>query len=218
MPLCVHEASEEDVQILENAIAYMETRWCERWFHPMEAWTATRVLLIIVHAWAVGNPRLEEYEYGSFRDLIPHVTPHLRDPEPFDMSKTIAGLARLAKEFFPIVRHYRYPRTGELLTMLQDIFHYRRIYYGEHTKATGVVFNIPVWSDVGIQTTQSETEAAVQDTTEDAMEVVKDVLRDGYATDVHQAEDPREPHSISIPPANLPFLTDYGVLVQIPLP
>ena len=52
------------------------------------------------------------------------------------------------------------------------------------------MFDMPVWSDVGIQTAQSETEAATNDTTEDAMEVVKDEIRDGYASDIHQAEDP----------------------------
>ena len=108
VPLCVHGATEEDVGILETAIAYMETRWCERWFYPMEAWSPTRVLLIIVHAWAAGDPRIKDFDYGGFRDLIPHVTPHQRDPVPFDMSKTIGGLARLAKEFFPQVRHHKY--------------------------------------------------------------------------------------------------------------
>ena len=80
------------------------------------------------------------------------------------------------------------------------------------------MFDMPVWSDVGIQTAQSETEAATNDTTEDVMEVVKDEIRDGYASDIHQAEDPREPHPISIHANNLPYLTSYGVLVQIPLP
>ena len=104
----MHEASKEDIQMLEMAIAYMETPLCARWFYPMESWTATRVLLILVHGGAVRDPRTMEYDYGGFRDLIPHVTLHQRDPAPFDMSKTIGGLARLAKEFFPQVRHHKY--------------------------------------------------------------------------------------------------------------
>ena len=218
----MHEASKEDIQMLEMAIAYMETPLCARWFYPMESWTATRVLLILVHGGAVRDPRTTEYDYGGFRDLIPHVTPHRRDPEPFDMSSTIAGLARLAKEFFPMVRLDLYLCTWKLLTVFQKLFHYRRIYYGEHTKAMSIMFNVSVWSDAGIQTTQSETESATkeptEDTVEDAMEVVKDELQDVYLTDVHQAEDPREPHDICITGANLPYLTSYGVLVQIPLP
>ena len=50
------------------------------------------------------------------------------------------------------------------------------------------------------------------------MEVVRLDLEDGYASDVHQAEDPREAHSISINASNLPKLCSPGILVQIPLP
>lgn len=100
----MHEGTEQDVKMLETALAYMETPWCEKWFHPMEAWTATRVFLIIVHARAAQHPLMKSYDWDSYRDLIAHVTPYRREPEALDMWTTIAGLARLAKQFFPTVR------------------------------------------------------------------------------------------------------------------
>ena len=103
VPLCVHAATRQDVEMLETALAYMETSYCAGWFYPMEAWTPTRVWLIAVHAWATQDARLKSYDWEGMRNLIPYVTPYNRDVEPYDMQATVAGLARLAKEFFPMV-------------------------------------------------------------------------------------------------------------------
>lgn len=80
------------------------------------------------------------------------------------------------------------------------------------------MFDIRVWSDVEIQTEQPEIEAATEDIGKDAMEIVRGDLDDGYESDVHRAEDPREVHDICIHARNLPRLDSYGILVQIPLP
>ena len=92
------------MQKLETAIAYMETCICARWFYPMEAWTATRTFLIVVHGWASQDPRIRHFTWRQFREeLIPHITPYNRTSEPYDMFESMVGLARLAKESFPLV-------------------------------------------------------------------------------------------------------------------
>ncbi|KAI1783513.1 hypothetical protein LXA43DRAFT_1132082 [Ganoderma leucocontextum] len=180
VPLCVHDATEQDVQKLETDIAYMETSFCARWFYPMEAWTATRVLLIIVHAWASGDARLQPFDWEGFRDLIPHVTPYTRTPQPCDMAGTVAGLARLAKEFFPL-----------------EIFHYRQIYDCEHWIAVSRMFDLATWKDAATQCDPTELldgaeDAAVWEIADLPGERPGSEVADGYDSEVDQAEDPRD--------------------------
>ena len=91
------------MEVLETALAYMETAVCARWFYPMEIWQATRVFVIAVHAWASQDPRIRPYDWQEMRNLIPHVTPHIRNGPVPDMIPTLMGLACLYKEFLPMV-------------------------------------------------------------------------------------------------------------------
>ncbi|PIL34321.1 hypothetical protein GSI_03096 [Ganoderma sinense ZZ0214-1] len=202
VPLCVNGATDQDVEVLETALAYMETAVCTLWFYPMDVWTPTRVFIIAVHAWARCDRRLQRYDWEGMRDLIPHVTPYLRNGPILNMLPAIAGLARLYKEFFPM-----------------EIFHYRKMYYREHVIAVGRLFKIPVWTDAGIQCDGDDTHDKCTSTWKKGDERNDGrMLVDDYDSDVHSAEDPREKTSIYVTARTLPPLRSPGILLQIPLP
>ena len=204
----------------------METAICSTWFYPMAAWIPTRVFLIIVHAWATRDPRLHPHDWEGFRNLIPHLTSYERRASPpVDMLATIAGLAQLAKELFPTVRLWwsvigRWGLNRRGGGSVQEIFHYKAIYRGEHRKALGRMFNLPTWIDAATQTSPVDMENTSGATTtgemDDGLGHTRGEGMDGSKSDVEMAEDPRESYSITIPIRNLPYLRSPKMLERIP--